>query len=978
MNSAWRYSTIYQSVCQLIEEQTLWGQVICRVWLPDRDAVVKVPAVDLQDLSHDINHENESNRIAYVAAATKVAEVLENGANTADGHVLLAPMESNVIPLPHQIHTLSRAISGDRVRYMLADEVGLGKTIEAGLIIRELKLRGLVRRVLVITPKGIATQWVAEMQVHFNEDFQLLLPDDLKTLRKLNLSSDQSNSFDISSHDSTQEKLFPSSSNAWTCFDQGIVPLDSVKPLDKRKGWSAERIAEHNRHRFEDLVTAGWDLVIVDEAHRLGGSTEQVARYKLGRGLADAAPYLLLLSATPHQGKTDAFHRLVSLLDSKAFPDEESVSRDRVAPYVIRTEKKNAIDSKGGPLFKLRKTEMSKVVWEDRHELQRLLYDAVSDYVREGYNQALLDKKRHIGFLMVLMQRLVTSSTRAIRTTLERRLAALKSDQYSITIGLSDLDDAGIDDEDFYDMDSQELLDELLKSRVFALKNEVDHVKTLLDAAGQYEQVGPDAKAENLIELIYQLQADENDSDLKILIFTEFVPTQEMICEFLEARGISVARLNGSMSMEQRNTAQAFFRDKVRVLVSTDAGGEGLNLQFCHIIINYDIPWNPMRLEQRIGRVDRIGQPKTVRAINFIFQDSVECRVREVLEQKLAVIYAEFGIDKTGDVLDSAQAGEMFEDVFSAAILDPDSIESSVDETINIMKREIQEIQESSPVYGISEDPDMAAAERLRSHPLPHWIERMTTSYLNSHGGKAVKKQKWWELQWPDGEFNKKTVFSTKDNEKYKGVSLLNLENSKVRGLALNLSQIVSGQPLPCVRIKSLPEDLCGYWGLFEIRLQVSLKGKYKSLRIPQVRRRFLSVFSTDEGKVFLPTARHIWDAIYSVDLKIQDTLDQDKSESVFDQLMVLAEKSGLELFNELRDEHMNGVASEEERGQYFFTARQKAIEKIGLPEVRNFRLKNLDIEKGEWINELYSAKQVIPEIKPLLMLRILKGGNNE
>lgn len=471
MNNTWKYSTIHKSACKIIDEQTMWGQTICRVWLPDSDAIVKVPSSALQDLSHDINPENESNRIAYVAAATKVAEVLESGANTADGHVLLAPMESNVIPLPHQIHTLSRAISGDRVRYLLADEVGLGKTIEAGLIIRELKLRGLVRRVLIISPKGIATQWVSEMQVHFNENFQLLLPDDLKTLRKLNLSKDQNNTFDISSHDSTQEKLSSSSSNAWTCFDQVIVPLDSVKPLDKRKGWSAERIAAHNSQRFEDLVTAGWDLVIVDEAHRLGGSTDQVARYKLGRGLAEAAPYLLLLSATPHQGKSDAFHRLISLLDSRAFPDEESVSRDRVMPYVIRTEKKKAIDSKGNPLFKLRKTETSKVVWEDRHELQRLLYDAVSDYVREGYNQALIDKKRHIGFLMVLMQRLVTSSTRAIRTTLERRLAVLKSDQYSINVEFNDLDDAGIDDEDIYDMDTQELLDELLKSRVFALKN---------------------------------------------------------------------------------------------------------------------------------------------------------------------------------------------------------------------------------------------------------------------------------------------------------------------------------------------------------------------------------------------------------------------------------------------------------------------------------------------------------------------------
>jgi superfamily II DNA or RNA helicase len=137
--------------------------------------------------------------------------------------------------------------------------------------------------------------------------------------------------------------------------------MDSVKPLEKRRGWSAAQLAEYNRQRFEDLISAGWDLVIVDEAHRLGGSTDQVARFKLGRGLSEAAPYLLLLSATPHQGKSDAFHRLVSLLKPREFPDVDSVTRERVQPYVIRTEKRCAIDAEGQPLFKPRRTELGRV-----------------------------------------------------------------------------------------------------------------------------------------------------------------------------------------------------------------------------------------------------------------------------------------------------------------------------------------------------------------------------------------------------------------------------------------------------------------------------------------------------------------------------------------------------------------------------------------------------------------------------------------
>jgi superfamily II DNA or RNA helicase len=934
--------------------------------LPNQDAVVRVPRAVLQPLDPHPSPLGP-HHIAYVAAAAKVAEVLEGSTSATEGHVLLAPMESNVIPLPHQIHALSRAISGDRVRYLQADEVGLGKTIEAGLVMRELKLRGLVRRTLVVSPKGIATQWVAEMQTHFNEQFQLVLGDDIGTLQRLAPHLDKS-----ADH----------RSSAWSMFDQVIVSLDSVKPMDKRRGWTAERVAEYNRSRFEDLITAGWDLVIVDEAHRLGGSTDQVARYKLGKGLAEAAPYVLLLSATPHQGKTDAFYRLMNLLDDDAFPDMDSVSRDRVAPYVIRTEKRKAIDADGKPLFKPRRTQMAPVAWESRHQLQQLLYEAVTDYVREGYNQALREKKRHIGFLMILMQRLVVSSTRAIRTTLERRLAALKDGEQQASLRLAELENGAEgsespDDEiaELYDMDGQELLDELLKSHVSALQSEGSHVETLLDAAVRCEQAGPDAKAEALIEWIYKLQAEENEPDLKVLIFTEFVPTQQMLKEFLEARGISVVTLNGSMDMEERGAAQDAFRKSHRVLVSTDAGGEGLNLQFAHVIINYDIPWNPMRIEQRIGRVDRIGQPKTVQAINFVFEDSVEFRVREVLEQKLSVIFDEFGIDKTGDVLDSAQAGELFEDVFASAIINPDGIETSVDHTVARIRDEIQQVRESSAIYGISEEPDVQTAERLRSHPLPHWVERMTVGYLNSHGGAASRKHSWWDLNWPDGQEHRKAVFSAREADRLTDATLLNLENSRVRGLALNLPQVAAGQPLPCVTVSGLPASISGLWGLFEIRLQAGMHQKTQLLRIPMVRRGYVSVFLSEEGKLFLPTARHIWDALQTAEAEVQATLGQDDSITAHERLQIAAEQAGQELFDALQQAHLASVNREEERGMVAFTSRRKAIERVGLPEVRQYRLARCAAEENEWRHELQSARQIVPEIRALLAMRVLSAG---
>ena len=956
MESLWQYSTVHNSACKVIEEQTLWGQTVCHVWLPNQNAVLQVPRSALRPLTTELQPEKEAGRIAYVAAAAKVAEVLEGSTNASDGHVLLAPMESNVIPLPHQIHALSRAISGDRVRYLLADEVGLGKTIEAGLIMRELKLRGLVRRTLVVSPKGIATQWLAEMKTHFNEEFQLVLSDDIGTLHRLASGADHR-------------------SSAWSIFDQVIVSLDSVKPMDKRHGWTAERVAEYNRSRFEDLITADWDMVIVDEAHRLGGSTDQVARYKLGQGLAEASPYVLFLSATPHQGKTDAFHRLMNLLDDKAFPDMESVSRDRIGPYVIRTEKRKAIDFDGKPLFKPRRTQMVPVTWETRHHLQQLLYEMVTDYVREGYNQALREKKHHIGFLMILMQRLVVSSTRAIRTTLERRLAVLKDGEQQACLRIAELENGAESSENFdelYDMDGQELLDELLKSQVSALQSEGSHVETLLDAANRCEQAGPDAKAEELIEWIYKLQVEENEPDLKVLIFTEFVSTQQMLKEFLDARGISVVTLNGSMDMDERLQSQDAFRKSHRVLVSTDAGGEGLNLQFAHVIINYDIPWNPMRLEQRIGRVDRIGQLKNVQAINFILENSVEFRVREVLEQKLTVIFHEFGIDKTGDVLDSAQAGEMFEHVFASAIVNPDDIETSVDQTVSRIRDEIQQVRESSSIYGISEEPGLQTVERLRSHPLPHWVERMTVGYLISHGGAATRKRSWWDLIWPDGQEHRKCVFSAREADRLTDATLLNLENNRVRGLAINLPQVVAGQPLPCVIVSGLPPNITGMWGLFEIRLQVGMHQKTQSLRIPVVRRGYVSVFLSEDGKLFLPTARHIWDVLQTAESHVQGTLGHDDSVIAFDKLREAAKQTGQELFDTLQQVHTSSVTREEERGMVAFTSRRRAIEKVGLPEVRQYRLDRCDADEAEWRNELQSARQIVPEIRPLLLIRVV------
>ncbi|MEZ5277094.1 MAG: DEAD/DEAH box helicase [Opitutaceae bacterium] len=821
--------------------------------------------------------------------------------------------------------------------------------------LRELKLRGLVQRVLVVAPKGLTAQWASEMQIHFGETFRVILPEDLQTLRRM--TSDRFTA-DVPNGSSP----FPSPggrsgniSNVWTMFPQVIVPMDSVKPVEKRRGWTKGDLADYNRQRFDDLVSAGWDLVIVDESHRLGGSTDQVARFKLGKGLAEASPYLLLLTATPHQGKTDAFRRIVSLLDEGAFPDEASVTRDRIAPYVIRTEKRRAIDAEGNPLFKPRRTVMLAVAWDDRHRDQERLYEAVTTYVQEGYNQAVREKRNYIGFLMILMQRLVTSSTCAIRTALENRLEALREPEAQMTFFET------LEAEEWTDLDGQDQLETLIRTRFKALKNEQEEVRVLLNAARQVEHTGPDAKAEAMLNLVYQLQQEEGEPDLKVLLFTEFVPTQKMLSEFFEERGILTVQINGSMSIDDRLRAQRKFAGDTRILISTDAGGEGLNLQFCHVVVNYDMPLNPMRLEQRIGRVDRIGQPHVVRAINFAYEDTVEFRVREVLEAKLAVILEEFGIDKTGDVLDSAQAGQIFDDLYVESILNPEGVEEKVATAVKRVREQAMANKQAASLLGESTALDPGMARELADHPMPHWVEQMTVNYLQSHGGRASRNGPGWELIWPDGHEMKPVVFSAKEATKLPAAIHMTLESPRVRGITSGLPRFIIQQPAPTICVPNLPANVKGCWALW--RIQIHTEG--------WSHRRMLPVFRQTDGRILAPTARHIWDQIMSGHFDVAGGVGHGVDETLFQELWTAASENGQPVFEDCVRKHFDKLRQEEEKSNYSFEARRRMVGRIGLPEVRAYRLAQLDREEAEWRSDFNRRQHLSPELVLLVIANV-------
>ncbi len=925
----WTWSKSYQKQVKIIEKIELWGTSNYRIWLPDQDVVELVPSSDIIGIGSVYFKEKENQtEVAYIKFLLMAAKL----ANLLTEDVLLAPIDSNVIPLPHQIKALRKAISRDRVRFLLADEVGLGKTIEAGLIMREMKLRGLIKRILVVSPKGLVMQWIAEMKTHFDEEFRYYAPTDFTSYRR------------IAGED-----------NIWETFDQIICSLDSVKPVETRKGWTEEKLIQFNKDRFQDLVSAGWDMIIVDESHRLGGSSVQVARHQLGKGLADAAPYLLLLSATPHQGKSDAFHRLLTLVDKTAFPDLMSITKERVLPYVIRTEKRKAIDADGKPLFKPRETRLMGIPWKPEHLMQRQLYDAVTEYVRKGYNQAIKDKKGYIGFLMILMQRLVTSSTRAISTSLERRLEVLHQPQEQMSLFPSILEN------EWADLDGQDQLESVLSVRLKAQKNERAEVKLLLDAARQVESRGPDAKAEVLLEWIYKLQKEEAEPELKLLIFTEFVPTQQMLDEFLTARGFSVVCLNGSMDMEQRNRVQSLFSKNVRILISTDAGGEGLNLQFCHVVINYDIPWNPMRIEQRIGRVDRIGQGKIVRAINFIIKDTIEYRVREVLEEKLATILNEFGVDKTSDVLDSAETDHLFENLYVEALINPESLDDRAQGLINTIREEASQAKNKNTIFHDNLDLKPDDAQQVRQYPLADWIACMTVNYLDAFGGSLKQKGECFEIKWPNESESRLVAFPGNFVQAPEDAEILYLEHQRIRQMMADWRRFAAGQPILKVAAKEIPETIHGYWSLWQIRMNT----------MDRQHQRIMPLFLHDDGRSLQPTAKYVWDHINSEHWRLNGEISEDESVQIYQRCKTYAVEQGEAIYHEMNKKHLNQLYLEQEKAEHSFQSRRLLLDKVGLDQVKTYRLRQLRKEEEDWRSENKKQQQVVPELFALIILRV-------
>ncbi|MGW2071089.1 DEAD/DEAH box helicase [Streptomyces sp. NPDC001953] len=581
--------------------------------------------------------------------------------------------------LPHQVSILRRALRLAPVRLAICCEVGLGKTTTAGAIATELVARGRISRILVVAPKGVQLQWVAEMRDKFGVDFTRIGPEGVP------IDADAA---------------------VWRGFNFVVTSLDAIKPLRRRSGWTQQQLDSYNAVRVRGVAAAGWDLVIIDEAHHVAGSSVEVARHQVALSLSANSENLLLLSATPHSGKSESFRRFLGLLDER-FRHGCDINALTVADVIARSDKRTAVDHVGNPLFYPRTTQLETVSW-DGHPFHRELYGAVTEYVREGYLNAYAAGDTARSFLMLLFQRLVASSTAAIVAALEKRLEIL---EHTSNDELEQLTWDELDDDE----------SQLLLNRPGVSASDLADLSRLVNLARHTLSAETDPKTVHFLRLLRALQRDEHDPEVKILVFTQFRATQRAIARVLEAQGIRTTTVNGTMGLAERAEVQEAFRNDAQVLISTDAGGEGVNLQFAHIVVNWDLPWTPTLLEQRIGRVDRIGQRVPVRAFNFALADSVDQRVLEVLEAKLALILQELGIDKRGDVL--ATVDTLADDLYITAIVDPDALDAAGKAFLTITRGQLDATSEERRLLTSV----TVASPRRAPSSIPALVERLST-----------------------------------------------------------------------------------------------------------------------------------------------------------------------------------------------------------------------------------------------------------
>ncbi len=654
---------------------------------------------------------------------------------------LLAVHTSLVEPLPHQIMAVyGEMLARQPLRFLLADDPGAGKTIMAGLFIRELLIRGDLQRCMIVCPGSLAVQWQDELFQKFHLPFEMLTNDRIEAARTRN--------------------AFPE------------MPLVIVR-LDK---------LSRDEQLQAKLRQTDWDLVVVDEAHKLsasffGGELKETKRYKLGKLLSTLTRHFLLMTATPHNGREEDFQLFLALLDSDRFEGRfrDGVHACDTSDMIRRLVKEDLLKFDGKPLLPERQAHTVKYVLSD---LEAVLYKQVTAYVREEFNRAEAlandGRKGTVGFALTILQRRLASSPEAIYQSLQRRRERLEKrlrEEELLKRGVSAQINLGptIDPEDwendFEDLSSdeheareEEVVDQATAARTIAeLQAEIGQLGKLEDLALRVRRSGKDRKWDELSKLL-QNSAEMFDAGghrRKLVIFTEHRDTLIYLASQIKnlmGRPETVVTIHGGMGREERKKAEEAFKQDVtvQVLIATDAAGEGINLQRAHLMVNYDLPWNPNRLEQRFGRIHRIGQTEVCHLWNLVAEETREGDVYLSLLKKLEVEQKALG-GKVFDVLGQAIAGKELRELLIEAIRygDCPEVKAKLDQVVadRLDQRRLRELLEehalardsmdATKVQQIRQEMERVEARKLQ----PHFIASFFLEAFQGLGGTIRQRE---------------------------------------------------------------------------------------------------------------------------------------------------------------------------------------------------------------------------------------------
>jgi len=555
---------------------------------------------------------------------------------------------ARVDPLPHQLEAVyDYFIKLPRIRFLLADDPGAGKTIMAGLLIKELKIRGLVKRTLIVTPANLSFQWQRELKDKFRENFEVVRGDILRANYGM---------------------------NPWQEKNQVITSVSWVSRIEDAK---------------ESLLRSQWDLIIVDEAHKMSAysADKKTLAYQLGESLSQMTDHYLLMTATPHKGDPENFCLFLSLLDKDVYGNIKSLDEameKHEAPFYLRRVKEALVSFPDPDTGVVKALFTKRIVHTTPFQISDVeldLYDQLTRYVEDQSIKAAREdsaRGRAVGFTMAMLQRRFASSIYSVRRTLQR-MQKKREDiledpsryrQEQIAKKLPD------DFDDLPDEEQQEIMAELEEAVASFdpsdLRLEIAELEKLIRDAKVLEAQEAEVKVRRLKQLLTD-QGVFTDPTMKLLLFTEHKDTLDFLVGDghdgrplgkLREWGLSVTQIHGGMKIGDRDTpgtriyAEREFRESCQVLVATEAAGEGINLQFCWLMINYDIPWNPVRLEQRMGRIHRYGQEKDCLIFNFVTTNTREGRVLEKLFERIEKIEEDLDPKRTGKVFNVL--GEVF------------------------------------------------------------------------------------------------------------------------------------------------------------------------------------------------------------------------------------------------------------------------------------------------------------------------------